>query len=205
MWFLAGVCLLGVLGYVLYYVRRLTHEATIGKSTGCQSPQDYPHLDKIWGLDFIFTLLVSMGRTEAIPAAVRFHRDCGSTFRVRALGKSIFYTIDPENLRTVYDSSSQDWGVSPQRLKALQPFCGTGFITADGSAWQHSNAMLKPYLSSSNVGDHELFTSAIDRFVAQFPADGQTTDMSPTLDEFVSKKKPTTLYFQVPTITIDSS
>ncbi|KAL8784398.1 MAG: hypothetical protein Q9195_009063 [Heterodermia aff. obscurata] len=126
-----------------------------------------------------------MSQAEAIPAAVRYHQDYGATFRVRVLGKSIFYTIDPENLRTVYDSSSEDWGVSPQRLKALQPFCGTGFITADGSAWQHSHAMLKPYLSSSNVGDHELFTSAVDHFLDLFPVDGETTDMSPKLEEFV--------------------
>ena len=176
-----------VLSLSIYYRRKLPRrERALAEAWGCRAPRDYPLLDKVFGLDFLFKSMKLVRSYQNVPAPVSYHKDHGNTFRLTLRGKAVFYTISPENLRAIYETQCSDWGVEPHRLKAMRPFCGIGHITSDGKDWERADAILKPSLALSNVHDLTAFGSAASDFINNLPASSETVDMSPILDEFVS-------------------
>ncbi|KAL8722838.1 MAG: hypothetical protein Q9225_000725 [Loekoesia sp. 1 TL-2023] len=95
------------------------------------------------------------------------------------LGTPSINTIEPENLQTVYSSRFQDWDVQPVRLPAQEPFCGRGFITTDGAAWEHSRSLLKPSFKKSSIADLSVLEKYLKKVLERIPVDGSTTDLQP--------------------------
>jgi cytochrome P450 len=108
------------------------------------------------------------------------------------------FTIDEENLAAMYGTppsaalamSGQTgshwphWGIEPARLTAMEPFCGKGFITTDGQAWQTSRTALKPCFARKHISDLEWYKNMVDNFVEALPV-GEKFDLAPLLDDLV--------------------
>jgi cytochrome P450 len=87
----------------------------------------------------------------------------GTTFQLDSLfGSGTIVIIAPENLQAIY-SSVKDFGIQPIRLPMMEYFCGVGFLTTDGSIWQHSRKLLKPSFSKSNILDLSFLSREVDK------------------------------------------
>jgi cytochrome P450 len=125
----------------------------------------------------------------------------GPTFQLESLfGSNTIVTIAPENLKAIY-STGKDFGIQPIRLPTMEYFCGVGFLTTDGSLWQHSRKLLKPSFSKSNISDLEFLGREVDKLFAKIPDNGSTVDLQPLMFIMVpalSRQRGTFLTFLVP-------
>lgn len=90
-------------------------------------------------------------------------------------------SIEPENVRTVFSSKWNDWGVEAVRLPAQLPFCGRGFITTDGAAWEHSRSLLRPSFYKGNAVHLPTLELYLQQVLDRIPKDGSTVDLQPLL------------------------
>ena len=102
------------------------------------------------------------------------------------MGGRTIWTLAPDNIRTI-NSTARKWGVEPLRLSAMRTLCGRGFLTTDGSTWQHSRRLLKPTFSKANVIDFPTLSSAVHELLSRLPDNGAVVDLQPLLDNLVGQ------------------
>ncbi|KAH8674492.1 cytochrome P450 [Tricladium varicosporioides] len=150
---------------------------TLSRSHGCQPPPRYAHKDPIFGLDyFIRNGRAITNNTFLIEYQERFAK-YGRTFSFLAFGSGAIASIEPENLKTAWVTKFDDWGVQAIRHRDMEPFAGTGFISADGHEWERSRALLKPSFRKKNISDLEPFEKCLKNMLKQIPRDGTTVDL----------------------------
>jgi cytochrome P450 len=67
----------------------------------------------------------------------------------------------------------------------MEYFCGVGFLTTDGSIWQHSRKLLKSSFSKSNISDLSFLSREVDKLFAKIPGDGSAVDLQPLMSLMV--------------------
>ena len=146
---------LSVLVVALLVRRRLSYRKYTrdAASRGCQPAPRYRHLDPLFGLDTTFTTILGVIKNTNLLALKRRIETYGPTFETETLGTRTFWSSDPGLIKAVWSTSERSWGNEPFRLAPMEPFCGLGFITADGKAWEHSRALLRPTFEKSNISD----------------------------------------------------
>ncbi|KAI4235845.1 MAG: hypothetical protein LQ349_002884, partial [Xanthoria aureola] len=168
-----GICL-----FFTYHIYRYLQNLYLARSKGCLPPRRYPHRDPFLGLDFFLETGKIFSENRYLPELLARYNTYGPTFQTNLFGTPSINTIEPENLQAVYSSDFRNWGVEPLRLPAQDPFCGRGFITTDGAAWEHSRAMLKPGFNRANiVAGLEGLGEALDKMMNKIPSDGETVDL----------------------------
>lgn len=169
----------GVVLLVLYYVQSRWRRASTARKDGCQPPIELRAKEPLFGLDFQFSMHMD------IPILYRHHQRYGNSFSVvGVVGNPMFSTIAPANLRHI-NSNGKDWGVEPMRLREMEYFCGRGFLTTDGSMWQHARKLLKPTFSKANIQDFTVLSAEVDKLLREVPGDGSTVDLQPLLSMLV--------------------
>jgi hypothetical protein len=68
------------------------------------------------------------------------------TFSINSLGSRLIYTMEPENVKTIFATNFKDFGIPQTRKDALAIF-GPGIFSSDGHFWEASRALLRPILS----------------------------------------------------------
>ena len=183
---LATTLLYGAVGtLVVVYFLSVQRRHRLARAGGCQPAKQYPHYDPILGLDLFFKTGQLFEENKYLEDLVRRYSTLGRTFQTNLMGSPSINTIEPENLHTIYVSRFKDWGVQPVRLPAQEPFCGRGFITTDGPAWEHSRALLKPSFNKSNVADLSMLENGLNKLIECIPTDGSTVDLQPLLFSLV--------------------
>lgn len=181
-----GVCL-----FVTYYIYRYLQNLYLARSNGCLPPRRYPHKDPFLGLDFFLETGKIFSENRYLPELLTRYNTYGPTFQTNLFGTPSINTIEPENLQAVYSNDFQNWGVEPLRLPAQDPFCGRGFITTDGPAWEHSRALLKPGFNRANiVAGLEGLGKALEKMMDKIPSDGGTVDLQALFFDLVSVPGP---------------
>ncbi|KAL8998408.1 MAG: hypothetical protein Q9169_002536 [Polycauliona sp. 2 TL-2023] len=171
--FVTGLCL-----FFTYHIYRYLQHFYLARSNGCLPPRKYPHTDPFLGIDFFLETGKIFSENRYLPELVARYGKYGSTFQTNLFGTPSINTIEPENLQAVYSTNFKDWGVKPLRLPAQDPFCGRGFITTDGAAWEHSRSLLKPGFSrASIVAGLEGLGKALDKMIDKIPRDGGKVDL----------------------------
>lgn len=151
---LTTITILTVL-YIIYHCRR---SQNIPSSR--QSPPSYPHKDPILGLDLFFAILKHREIYQNIQFSQQRHAIYGNTYQAIYLGRRVFHTIQPENIKDIYGSKWQDCGMD--RLKAMQSFCGHGFLTVDGEGeWKRLKGMMMPLFSEPGDAEMGLFENVL--------------------------------------------
>jgi hypothetical protein len=136
---------------------------------------------KHWSLDFLFSMDFKIGTHMNVASINQYFARHGPTFQLDSLlGADTIVTIAPENLQAIY-STGKDFGIQPIRLPTMEYFCGVGFLTTDGSLWQHSRKLLKPSFSKSNISDLSFLNHEIDKLFAKIPSDGSVVDLQPLM------------------------
>ena len=127
-----------------------------------------------------------MKKIKILPNGAALHRKYGPTYRETSIFGTNLKTASEENIQTVLGLKAQDWGVRPFRFAGMRPFCGEGFLTADGSVWEHSRATLKPSFHKKNIADLTAFEHSLGQFLAHIPKDGSTIDLQSLVSSLVS-------------------
>ncbi|KAF2653349.1 cytochrome P450 [Lophiostoma macrostomum CBS 122681] len=195
MYFLLAIFAVASVSAIRGLVRHARYRK-LSRAFGCQNPLLYPHLDPLFGLDtFIGSFVATVKSQHVSVFASRFDK-CGSIFAMRSPSGTKLFTIDDENLAAMYgtppsialamarqsDSAWPHWGVEPARLTAMEPFCGKGFITTDGDAWQTSRTALKPCFARKNIADPGWYQRLVHDFLETLPV-GEAFDLAPLLDD----------------------
>ena len=175
-----GLCVLCVRALIQKWRRD-----SIARQHGCQSPRRYPHKEPFLGLDLFFNTGSAIQGHRYLPELTRRYKTLGNTFQSTTLGSVSINSIEPENLHTVFSSKSNDWGVEAVRLPAQSPFCGRGFITTDGAAWEHSRSLLRPSFSKENAVHLPTLELYLNKVFEQIPRDGSTVDLQPLIYSLV--------------------
>ncbi|ETS80189.1 hypothetical protein PFICI_07718 [Pestalotiopsis fici W106-1] len=164
--------------YRLYlgYTQRLT-----ARQHGCQPAASYKHKDPVFGLDIFLRTGDAISKNTFLVEHQRRYDTYGHTFESLNLGSHAISSIHPENLRAVFSKNATDWGVQPLRLHNMSPFCGSGFITTDGSDWKASHDLLKPGFHRSNISDFGPLEEHLGILFGQIPRDGTKFDLQPYL------------------------
>ncbi|CAG8961587.1 hypothetical protein HYFRA_00006121 [Hymenoscyphus fraxineus] len=150
-----------------------------GIHQSCKPPPKYPHLEHVIGIDLMYKTFRLMTQKRAITALAERHKKYGLTFEIVSVGQRVLHTMHPENFKAVYGSNWEDWGVEPARLKAMEPFCGRGFITTDGEIWKYVRRIMKPAFSETDAVDLDSLGVAVGECLSELPADGKMVDFAP--------------------------
>ena len=103
-------------------------------SKGCLPPPSFPAADPIFGLDFFYENYKAIKSHRALELVAEKHWRLGrNTAKLNIFGKTIFTTIEPENVKQVCSLGFRDWGIGEQRKKVMEPFLGEGIFTTDGA------------------------------------------------------------------------
>ncbi len=181
----AALIVLVVLGLFSYYLRVRMLQNSFAERHGCQAPPKRAAQDPILGIDRKLQDSKLSKAFQSLPAGVSLFHTYGQTFRETTILGTVIKTKSAENIHTIHGLKAKDWGIQLFRLPAMNPFCGKGFITTDGSIWEHSRALLKPSFHKGNISDLTAFESSVNQFLSGIPTDGSTIDLQPRLSLLV--------------------
>lgn len=175
---------------VLIARRLFQNEATkrLERLHGCQRPRRYPHKDPFFGLDAMKEAGEMFTKFNFFPVTLKRFASMGSTFDLNMLGKRIIHSIEPENIRTVFSSATEDWGVKEIRYPASHPYFETGFLTADGPQWQQSRRHVSHVFHKANINDCKTFDHYLSLMISRIPKDGSTVDLQTLTLSLVSTR-----------------
>jgi cytochrome P450 len=98
------------------------------------------------------------------------------TFSINFLGSTVIYTMEPENVKTVFATNHRDYGIPQTRKDSLGIF-GPGIFTSDGKHWEASRGLLRPNFVRSQVGDMPALERHVSALIGKIPRDGRTIEM----------------------------
>lgn len=159
--------------YLAYRLRLTTQQH------GCQPAIRYKHKDPVFGLDIFLRTGNAITKNRFLLEHQERYDTYGHTFEALNFGSRVIYSVHPENIRAVFSKNAADWGIQPLRLHNMSPFCGTGFITSDGSDWKVSHDLLKPSFHRSNISDLGPLEEHLCILLDQIPKDGSKFDLQP--------------------------
>lgn len=165
----------------VYLVRRNRVSRLQSEKHGSQPAIRYKHVDPIFGLDIFVRTGHVMATNQLLPELQKRYITYGHTFESLSLGNRTINSIHPDNLRAVFAQNAADWGVEPIRLRNMHPFCGSGFITTDGSSWKRSHAMLRSGFHKSIISNLTSLEQHLGIMLEQIPKDGSKFDLQPYL------------------------
>ena len=171
----------GLCGLLLYYIFRVRRAKEPAEARGCRPPRQYRHKDPFFGLDIFLRTGKVFSEHRYLPDLWQRYSEYGHTFQNQAFGTSTINSVESENLKTVFATSANDWGVQPLRLHNMEPFCGRGFITSDGPIWEYSRSLMKASFHRSNISNLSTLESCLQNMVKRVPRDGRTFDLQALL------------------------
>lgn len=154
-------------------------------------------VDSFWNLDVsklpgpvfdLYIFLVTRGlptRHQYVRGQDRLHETRGRTFTVNQPTSVSIYTIDAENIRTVWSTRFDDWEVGPIRFPVVGAFVGRGIVTTDGNRWTDVRQVAKHALARDIAVDFQPFKSVANKYVASLPSDEHEVDLQPFFFDMV--------------------
>ena len=175
-----------LLALAWYSLAKRVRHSKRSRQHRCEDPPSYKHQDPLFGLDLFLNTGKRIRENTYLPAQSDLFRRYGNTFEALSLGRRRIYTVDPDNIRTVFTGNFQQWGVQPIRLAPMAPFCGKGFLTVDGALWHKSRKLFQPSFEKEVIADFSALERFLQRMLAKVPGDGTDVDMQPLLARLVS-------------------
>ena len=173
-----------VLGVIFAYSQSLIRPATASEKYGL--PPIRPTYDPLLGLGYKVTDIMSMARARSLPEGQALHKRLGHTYCERSVFGMTVKTACEKNIHSIFGSDSKIWGVGPARYEGFRPFCGAGLLSTDGSTWERSRRLLKPFFQKSAISNLDNFETLVGDFIQHLPDDGSTIDLEPLFSKLVS-------------------
>ncbi|EXJ86289.1 hypothetical protein A1O1_06659 [Capronia coronata CBS 617.96] len=157
---------------------------------GCQPPPSAPRK----GFLGIGTLRESLRATREDRGPIWMHQTLNAigkdvhTVRATILDYELFITRDPENVKAMFATQSQDFDIGPHREKCFKSLLGEGVMTNRQDKWKHSRSLIRPQFARDNVADLDLFQKHFEVLLGRLPVSqhGWTAkvDLSPLFFDF---------------------
>ena len=184
--FVGGICLL--LGwYLLLAVLARVSLARKLRQMGCEQPPRYPRRDPILKTDLATQIKKGMKEGNIMYVARRNFRLYGKTFMARAMGKTILYTMDSDNIHAIVALEFDKFGVEPVRRPASEKWMGQGIFVTDGHTWDHARRTLKPVFQRAQIGELSVFERHVTNLMKLIPKNGSTVDLQSLFHRLVRK------------------
>ena len=156
------------------------------RKNGCSTLSKYPHKDPVLGLDLFFDVFQNIKQGNTIIPEMRRFNDYGKTYQAKSWGSIIIFTMDSENMQTMFTSAFDNFGVSSLRYGPSVPLLGHGIFTTDGPQWEHSRKLVKPVFTRAQISNLTYFEKHVKRMIDSIPRDCSTIDLQPLLKLLVS-------------------
>jgi hypothetical protein len=120
----------------------------LARSLSCKPP----HIASSgpFGLVAFYRVTQAVKKKLWLPWVEGEFREHGTTFVRPVLGRSMYLTCEPENLKAILATQFTDFGLG-NRYQHFLPLLGDGIFTLDGNGWSHSRALLRPQFSREQV------------------------------------------------------
>lgn len=135
-----------------------------------------PQSERIIGYDNFKRQVAMFKAKQLLPDGVRRFENVGDTFSVVSMGRKLWVTREPENVKAILATNFKDFGIG-QRFRALGALLGQGIFTSDGALWEHSRALVRPSFTKSQVADLDTFETHIQHLIAKIPHGDSTVDL----------------------------
>ncbi len=183
-------CLYLLLTLVLAYlvreiIKQYSYKIAL-RSNGCSTPSKYPHKDPILGLDLFINIVDSIKQGNTIVPDMRRFHEHGKTYQAKSWGSTILFTMDSENMQTMFTSAFDNFGVASLRYGPSVPLLGRGIFTTDGAQWDHSRNLIRPIFARAQISDLAYLEKHVKRMIDSIPRDCSTIDLQPLLKLLVS-------------------
>ena len=158
---------------------RRQHKFSLEK--GCKAGKEYKQIDPYLGLVFTYRNIRDFRARTFLHAWQQRLDKAGRTIWVWLLGSRVLVISDPENVKAVLATSSNDFERGPHMRAA---FCvlANGIFAADGEHWQTSRALFRPSFARDEIHDTDRFETHFRNFLHLLPTDGKMVDLQPLLD-----------------------
>lgn len=179
-----GFTSLSILLYFCFLVsqklRRYLAIRALTRKHGCQNPPSLTQWDPFFGLDLLLTQYFAgpkiRSRNRFLQSLFTSH---SHTFKTHLYGSTQLFTICPSNIKAIYSSDFESWGVGPVRGFVFGPLLGPGMMTEDGPVWKHSRAITAPMFARPQFANLQAFDVHVQRLLHHLPEDDETVDMQP--------------------------
>ena len=163
----------------IFFTIRFVGSSATSPPADCNPAPQYPYQGFL-GFGFI-SRFKKAKQNHSLPATFcNLFDETGediNTVRVNVLGKSIHWTRDPENIKTILSSKFSHWELPAPRKATFRICLGGGIFGTDGPEWEHSRAALKPSFNRSQMRDTQTLAKHADNLISRIP-DGELIDLA---------------------------
>ena len=142
---------------VLNSIERRSRDAEAARR-GCGPAPTLPKMDPL-GLTRLIDALKAAREKRSPQYIVEAMDEMGTnvhTVRAQILDYEVLVTRDPENVKAMFATQAQDFGIAAHRAGNWEPLLGAGIFTSQGEAWKHSRALVRPQFSGEQVSHLDL-------------------------------------------------
>ncbi|KAK8195427.1 cytochrome P450 [Phyllosticta capitalensis] len=157
----------------------------LSKEHGCQTINTRKHLSYyglLFGIDFMYDSYRAAASSKFLSNTYALYSRLGTTWSTRILGNTVIQTVDPDNLRAVYNTNFRDWGLGNFRVQSFRPLLGHGIFAIEGAEWRRSRDLLRPAFAKSEVINLEVYEKHFRQLLVAIPgatADDGVVDLQP--------------------------
>lgn len=175
------VCLAIVVigGALLRRLRSMWQTWKYQRDNQCVPPPKFPQLERILGIDMMLDNIRCWQKNTLLTRHKWRYEKIGTTYGCTIAGQDTIYTIEPDNIKTVFSDRFSDFDAGWLRRRAFAPAIGDVLITADGPKWHRQRAMMRPAFNRKQITDYRFFERDLDALIDRIPNDGSTLDMAP--------------------------
>lgn len=178
------VSLVGALiAYRIYWEATTgAHRRALAKRHGCLPAKQNP--SKCFGIDRFLANIKAYREHRLLESWSNVLSDNKThTILTKVLGRPIYLTDDPENVKAMLATNFATWSLGEERIQQMSAYLGHGIFTSEGAAWKHSRDMLRPCFERSQVADVSIMEKHTSRLMRHVPKDGTTVDLQPLFHE----------------------
>lgn len=169
---------------ILYSAQRKRIQREFSSNKTYLQPPAIPQQDPFFGFDLVYRQLFpgknALSRNNHLT---KLFATYSHTFHSSPYGHREVWTMAYDNIRAIYSTDFDSFGVAPIRNFVFQPLLGDGLMTTDGSAWKHSRTLINPLFSARSLAESlKRFDVHVSRLLKLIPTDGSTTDLQPLFE-----------------------
>lgn len=125
---LAGLLLTAFVLYrLITFVNLSRKRSALAREKGCLPSPLFPQRDRIFGWDVFKQSMAAFKEHRFLELSQNRFRIVGAnTFHIVALGRRMYMTIEPENLKVIQAVEFKKWGLGTRRKDAFRPLLGDG-------------------------------------------------------------------------------
>ncbi|KAK4695833.1 hypothetical protein P7C71_g1987, partial [Lecanoromycetidae sp. Uapishka_2] len=173
-----------IAGFIIACVYFLTTRVSAARARqlvlqqhGCKDPPVQTFKDPLFALDGIYDVFQAVKSGKFLQNRREQYEVYGNTFASKLATTKVLSTIEPENFKALLSTNFKDYVVGSGRRLAFGPVLGNSVLVADGVAWEHSRALLRPSFNRNQTRDLVTLETHVQALIDVIPKDGSTVDL----------------------------